>query len=331
MAIEVVLNDGRIVRVPASFDAATLRQLLAVLQEEPMLNLPLPVRVYLCLEPTDMRKSFDGLCRMVRDFVGADPLSGDLFVFRSKRGDRVKLLYWLGDGLAIWYRRLEEGTFVFPKLADTSGLSWSRTVGAQGLEIRATDLALLLDGIDLPSVKRQKRYERPQAQPSRRRRPGRPALTGSATAWPSGIDGSKKAPSYSPSWPIPRGCRGRAPSVPKAWRSAPPTWPCSWTASICPASNAQTLRVPTDATGQRPGRPALTAAARAFDISSFLRFCRATLSRRPCFIWYETRTRPHLDRPLPPLLRLRRRRLPGRQPPFSISANSPTTRPFSSK
>jgi transposase len=128
-----------------------------------MLSLPLPVRVYLCLEPTDMRRSFDGLCRMVRDFVGADPLSGDLFVFRSKRGDRVKLLYWLGDGLAIWYRRLEEGTFVFPKMAATSGLSWSRTVGTQGLEIRANDLAMLLDGVDLASVKRQKRYQRPTA------------------------------------------------------------------------------------------------------------------------------------------------------------------------
>jgi transposase len=61
-----------------------------------------------------MRRGFDGLCRMVREFVGADPLSGDLFVFRSKRGYRVKLLFWLGDGLAIWYRRLEERTFVFP-------------------------------------------------------------------------------------------------------------------------------------------------------------------------------------------------------------------------
>jgi transposase len=129
-----------------------------------MLNLPLPVRVYLCLEPTDMRRSFDGLCRMVRDFVGADPLSGDLFVFRSKRGDRVKLLYWLGDGLAIWYRRLEEGTFVFPKMAENGSLSWSRAVGTQGLEIRATDLAMLLDGVDLASVKRQKRYQRPVAQ-----------------------------------------------------------------------------------------------------------------------------------------------------------------------
>jgi transposase len=110
-----------------------------------------------------MRRSFDGLCRMVREFVGADPLSGDLFVFRSKRGDRVKLLYWLGDGLAIWYRRLEEGTFVFPNAADGSGLSWSRAVGQQGLEIRATDLAMLLDGVDLASVKRRKRYQRPAA------------------------------------------------------------------------------------------------------------------------------------------------------------------------
>lgn len=125
-----------------------------------MLSLPLPVRVYLCLQPTDMRRSFDGLCRMVREHVGADPLSGDLFVFRSKRGDRVKLLYWLGDGLAIWYRRLEEGTFVFPK-TEGAGLSWSRGVGTHGLEIRSADLAMLLEGVDLTSVKRQKRYQRP--------------------------------------------------------------------------------------------------------------------------------------------------------------------------
>ena len=128
-----------------------------------MLSLPLPVRVYLCLEPTDMRRSFDGLCRMVREFVGADPLSGDLFVFRSKRGDRVKLLYWLGDGLAIWYRRLEEGTFIFPKATENPPLSWSRPAGKRGLEIKATDLAMLLDGVDLASVKRQKRYQKPAA------------------------------------------------------------------------------------------------------------------------------------------------------------------------
>jgi transposase len=126
-----------------------------------MLSLPLPVRVYLCLESADMRRSFDGLCQMVRDYLGADPLSGDLFVFRSRRGDRVKLLYWLGDGLAIWYKRLEEGTFTFPRSASAKGLSWSRTAGEHGLEIRARDLALLLDGVDLGSVKRPKRYQRP--------------------------------------------------------------------------------------------------------------------------------------------------------------------------
>jgi transposase len=128
-----------------------------------MLSLPLPVRIYLCLEPADMRRSFDGLCRLVREFLGADPLSGDLFVFRSRRGDRVKLLYWVGDGLAIWYRRLEEGTFAFPRSAHDKGLSWSRAVGEHGLEMRAADLAMLLDGVDLSSVKRHKRYQRPPA------------------------------------------------------------------------------------------------------------------------------------------------------------------------
>ena len=128
-----------------------------------MLSLPLPVRIYLCLEPADMRKSFDGLAALVQNHLGADPLSGDLFVFRSRRGDRVKLLYWLGDGLAIWDRRLEEGTFAFPRAAGEKGLSWSRAVGEHGLEIRAADLALLLEGVDLGSVRRHKRYRRPAA------------------------------------------------------------------------------------------------------------------------------------------------------------------------
>jgi transposase len=102
-----------------------------------------------------MRRSFDGLAQMVREFLGADPLSGHLFVFRSKRGDRVKLLYWDTDGLAIWYKRLEAGTFRFPPA----------TADGAGVEIRAADLAMLLDGVDLGSVKRQKRYRRPQPQP----------------------------------------------------------------------------------------------------------------------------------------------------------------------
>lgn len=119
-----------------------------------MLSLPLPVKIFLCLEPTDMRRSFDGLAALIRDFLGADPLSGHLFVFRSKRGDRVKLLYWAGDGLAIWYKRLEKGVFRFPP-ARAAGESVEKSV-----EIGATDLAMLLDGVDLSSVKRSPRYRR---------------------------------------------------------------------------------------------------------------------------------------------------------------------------
>jgi transposase len=117
-----------------------------------MLSLPLPVRIFLCTTHADMRKGFDGLAQMVREFLSADPLSGHLFVFRNKRGDRVKLLYWDTDGLAIWYKRLEQGTFRFP----------GKSASGQGVEIRAADLTMLLDGVDLQSVQRQKRYRRPQ-------------------------------------------------------------------------------------------------------------------------------------------------------------------------
>ncbi len=105
-----------------------------------------------------MRKSFDSLVGLVEQQLGQDPLSGDLFVFRSRRGDRLKLLYWDADGLAIWYKRLEEGTFVFPA-ADGERVQ----VGAHGLAIRPAELAMLLDGIDLNGVKRRQRYQRPPA------------------------------------------------------------------------------------------------------------------------------------------------------------------------
>lgn len=117
-----------------------------------MLSLPPAVRIHLCVEPADMRRSFDGLALLVQQFLGADPLSGHLFVFRNKVGDRLKLLVWDGDGYVIYYKRLEEGCFRFPApLAD-----------AAGIEIRAADLAMLLDGVDLESVKRRRRYRRPQ-------------------------------------------------------------------------------------------------------------------------------------------------------------------------
>jgi transposase len=117
-----------------------------------MLSLPLPVRIYLCTRPVDLRKSFDGLAQLVREFLGADPLSGHLFVFHSKRRDRLKLLHWDRDGYWVLYKRLELGTFRFP----------DSTEAEDGIEIRAADLTMILDGVDLESVKRRKRYVRPQ-------------------------------------------------------------------------------------------------------------------------------------------------------------------------
>lgn len=72
------------------------------------------VKVWVATTPVDMRKSFDGLAEVVRSFLGRDPLGGHLFVFRNKRGHLVKVLWWDHDGLAIYYKRLEEGEFRFP-------------------------------------------------------------------------------------------------------------------------------------------------------------------------------------------------------------------------
>jgi transposase len=118
-----------------------------------VLSLPQLVRIYLCAAPTDMRKGFDSLAALVAEELGGDPLSGHLFVFRSKRGDRVKLLYWDRDGLALYYKRLERGSFRFPAAPAKS----------QSIEVTAEELSLLLWGIDPASVKRQKRYRRESA------------------------------------------------------------------------------------------------------------------------------------------------------------------------
>jgi transposase len=114
-----------------------------------MISLPTSVSIWLATRATDLRKSFDSLAELVRQQLGGDPLSGQLFVFRNKRADRVKLLYWDEDGYVIVYKRLEAGTFRFP------------AAEAAGVQIRAADLQMLLDGIDLASARRQQRYRRP--------------------------------------------------------------------------------------------------------------------------------------------------------------------------
>jgi hypothetical protein len=103
-----------------------------------------------------MRKSFDGLIGQVHTFVGEDPLSGHLFLFLNRRRDRVKILFWDRDGLVIWYKRLEAGTF---QQLDTASQS-NPTTGSAGVELSVTDLALILNGIDLATARRRKRYSR---------------------------------------------------------------------------------------------------------------------------------------------------------------------------
>lgn len=119
-------------------------------------QLPASVRIYLCTTPTDMRKSFDGLQGMVREFLGQDPLSGHLFLFLNRRRDRVKVLLWERDGLVIWYKRLEAGTFQQLDPAACAG----PTSGAAGVELTTTELMLLLTGVDVATARRRKRYAR---------------------------------------------------------------------------------------------------------------------------------------------------------------------------
>lgn len=104
-------------------------------------------KIYLCTSPTDMRKGFDTLAAMVKDFLGQDPLSGHLFLFLGRAKDRLKLLYWDADGYALWYKRLEEGTFRMPRVSSDDA----------SVELKASELAMMLEGIDLRSIKRGKR------------------------------------------------------------------------------------------------------------------------------------------------------------------------------
>ena len=116
-----------------------------------MLSFPPAVRIWLGTAPVDCRRSFDGLAEQVRQHLHHDPLSGHVFVFRNKRGDRVKLLYWDEDGFVLVYKRLEEGTFPWPVA----------TADETSVTLRAAELTMLLDGIDWQQASRRRRYHRP--------------------------------------------------------------------------------------------------------------------------------------------------------------------------
>ena len=114
-----------------------------------MLTLSPAVRIYLATGATDLRRSIDGLSVVVRERFTLDPLSGHLFLFRNRRGDRLKILAWDRSGFWILYKRLEQGTFAWPT-DEPSG----------SVEMRSTDLALLLSGVDVAQTRRRRWYER---------------------------------------------------------------------------------------------------------------------------------------------------------------------------
>lgn len=120
-----------------------------------MIGLNHGLKVFICTRPADMRRSFDGLCGMAAQLMKQDPLSGHLFVFRNRNRDRLKILYWDEDGLAIWYKRLEQGTFQFPTDLQP------KQEHAPGVKITPNELSLLLGGIELRSAKRRRRFDRP--------------------------------------------------------------------------------------------------------------------------------------------------------------------------
>jgi transposase len=121
-----------------------------------MIGLAHHLKIYACIEPTDMRKSFDGLSGIVANLLAEDPLSGHLFLFRNRSRDRLKILYWDRDGLAIWYKRLEKGTFQFPTDLVKDSLPSGKA------QITTSQLALLLGGVELASVRHRKRYALPE-------------------------------------------------------------------------------------------------------------------------------------------------------------------------
>lgn len=113
-----------------------------------MLTLPASVRVYLAAEPVDLRRGHDGLVAIVRSAWKFDPFQGHLFVFVGRRLDRVKILFWDRNGFVVYYKRLSTGRFRMPRIAE----------GAVRVELDATTLAMLLDGIDVKRVERPPRW-----------------------------------------------------------------------------------------------------------------------------------------------------------------------------
>jgi transposase len=120
-----------------------------------MFTLPSAVQVFICLQATDLRKSFDSLAALASGVVRQDPLSGHLFVFLNRNRDRIKILFWDRTGYCLYYKRLEAGTFIIPPRDDAVSVASSA--------ISVPELMLILEGIDLTNSRQQKRFSLKQS------------------------------------------------------------------------------------------------------------------------------------------------------------------------
>jgi transposase len=114
-----------------------------------VLTLPSSVRIYMAVEPVDLRRGFDGLAAATRQIIREDPLSGHLFCFVNRRANRLKVLLWQPSGYLLLFKRLEHGSFKLPH---------APSPGQRHLEMEAADLALMMEGIDLRGARRRKRW-----------------------------------------------------------------------------------------------------------------------------------------------------------------------------
>ena len=106
-------------------------------------------RFHLYSQPTDMRKSFDGLSGLVQNNLGRNPSGGDVFIFINKRRDKVKLLHWQGAGFVLYYKRLESGTFELPRY----------NIEAGSISLDYAKLVMIVDGLSIENIQKRKRYQ----------------------------------------------------------------------------------------------------------------------------------------------------------------------------
>lgn len=105
-------------------------------------------RFHLYSQPTDMRKSFDGLSGLIQNTLGNNPLNGDVFIFINRRRDKIKLLHWQGVSFTLYYKRLEEGTFEVP----------TYDIEAGSITLSYTQIVMLVDGLTIKNIQKRKSY-----------------------------------------------------------------------------------------------------------------------------------------------------------------------------